>query len=66
LIIRRKIGVRNDNQSANGQSSGSSKINADFNSVGNSDGSDFLHLCSCAFEVDISLEDAHLPVVPGL
>ncbi len=48
------------------QSCGSSKINADLNSVGDSDWRDILHLSCGALEIDVSLEDGHLPVVPGL
>ena len=42
------------------------EINVDFDSVWNSNGSDFFHLGSSAFKVNISLIDGHLPVVPSL
>jgi hypothetical protein len=47
-------------------SCGSPEINADFDAIGDGDGGDFLHLSSGAFKIDVSLEDGHLPVVPGL
>lgn len=43
-----------------------SEIDVDFNSAWNSNGGDFFHLGSSAFEVNISLVDGHLPVVPSL
>ena len=46
--------------------SGSSEVDADFDAVGDGDGGDFLDLSGSAFEVDVSLVDGHLPVVPGL
>ncbi len=47
------------------QSCGSSKINADFDTIGDGDGSNFSHLSSGAFQIDVSLKDSHLPVIPG-
>jgi hypothetical protein len=48
------------------QSCGSSKIDADLDSIGDCDRGDFFHLSSGAFKIDVSLEDGHLPVIPGL
>ncbi len=42
-----------------------SEIYVDFDSAWNSNGGDFFHLGSSAFEVNISFEDGHLPVVPS-
>lgn len=46
-------------------SGGLSEVDVDFDTAGDSNGGDFLHLGSSAFEVNISLEDGHFPVVPG-
>ena len=43
-----------------------SEIDVDLDSAWDSNGGDFFHLGSSAFEVNISLEDGHLPVVPSL
>lgn len=43
-----------------------SKVNVDFNSVGDGDRGDVLHLGGGALEVDVPFVDGHLPVVPGL
>jgi hypothetical protein len=48
------------------ESCGLPEINVNFDSVWNSNGSDFFHLGSSAFKVNISLKDGHLPVVPCL
>lgn len=48
------------------QSCGSSKIDADLDSIGDSDGSDFLHLSSGALKIDVPLVNSHLPVIPSL
>lgn len=50
----------------NWQSSGSPKIDADFDAVGDGDWSDFLDLASGALKIDVALVDGHFPVVPGL
>jgi len=42
-----------------------SEIDVDFNSAWNSNGGDFFHLGGSAFEVNISFEDGHFPVIPG-
>jgi hypothetical protein len=52
--------------SNNGQSGCSSEVDADLDSVGDGDGSDFFHLASCALEIDVSLENSHFPVIPSL
>jgi len=42
-----------------------SEVDIDFDTAWDSNGGDFLHLSSSAFEVNISLKDGHFPVVPG-
>ena len=43
-----------------------SEIDVDFDTVGDSNGSYLFHLSGSAFEVNISLIDGHLPIVPCL
>lgn len=47
------------------QSCGSSKINADFDTIGDGDGSNLSHLSGGALQIDVSFKDGHLPVIPG-
>lgn len=47
------------------ESSFTSKIYADFNAVRNGDGGHLFHLSCSAFEINISLEHSHFPIVPG-
>ena len=47
------------------ESGGLSEIDVDFDTVGDSDRSDFFHLSGSALEVNISLEDSHFPIVPS-
>lgn len=47
------------------QSCGSSKINADFDTIGDGDGGNLSHLSSSTFQIDVSLEHSHLPVIPS-
>lgn len=49
-----------------GQSCGSSKVNADFDSIGDGNRSNFFHLSCSAFEVDVTFKDSHFPIIPSL
>jgi len=48
------------------ESGGLSEIDVDLDSVRNSYRGDFFHLGCCAFQINVPLEDCHLPIVPGL
>lgn len=48
------------------QSSVAPEVHIDLDSVGDIDGGDGLHLRGGALQIDVPLEDGHLPVVPSL
>ena len=48
------------------RSSGSPEVDANLDSIGDGNRSNFLHLASGALEIDVSLVNSHLPVIPSL